>query len=139
MGLAVPGRVERRVLESEVSGDVDHDAGPLADVGNELLALAVWQGEEHDVETVRVGRVEAGEHEIGIGTHEARVQLGHARTGLRVSCRPHEIEVGMLGNEAEELGASVPGRAHDADGSHVPSIPTDSCTRVHDYADAPST
>ena len=48
--LAVPLRVERRVLQPEVGGQVDEVADLAEQLGHDRLAGAVGQAEEHEVE-----------------------------------------------------------------------------------------
>ena len=57
VGLAVPDRVEGRVGQAEVGGQVHDGAHPGDQLGDQVLGLPVGQGQEHQVEPVELRRL----------------------------------------------------------------------------------
>ncbi len=98
--MPVPGRIQRGILQAEVSGEVHHHADMLFDVGHEVLRFPVRQGEEHDVETVEVGRLCGPEREGWIGGGQ-RWRVGADRlSGGRTGPGHHHLEFGVGGAQA---------------------------------------
>ena len=114
MGLAVPRRVQRGVLQAEVGREVDDPADPAVEVAEQLLALAVGQGQEHEVEPVDRHRVPGLEDLVAVGRGEVRVQRGHRLAGLRIAGRDGDVEIRMGRGDPQQLRTGVARRADDA-------------------------
>ena len=97
--VAVPPGVKTRVAQAEVGGQVHDPSHPLPQVGNELLRLAVGQGQEHDLQAVQLRGVEGGEAQLRIRRDQARVQLCHRGAGVRVSGGEADVEARVAGAE----------------------------------------
>ena len=128
--LAVPGGVQRRVLEAEVGGQVDQPLHPAPELGDEALGRPVGQAQEDQVEAGRRLDVDRLEAKPGVGGGQAGIQLGDRGTGLGVARGQHDLEIGVLGAEAEQFGPGEPGGADDADGEHRATL----YVEVHRYA-----
>ena len=115
VGLAVPGRVERGVLEAEVGGQVDDDADLGHQIGHQVLGLAMRQGHEHQVQAVQLRRVGRGVGEVGIGGSQGRGVVGHRlpRRGRRPWPPPLRAQDGRHRGAGAPPG--VPGGTDDAD------------------------
>ena len=77
------------------------------------------QAEEHDVEPVDAVGVERLEHEVRVGTGEARVQ--RRRRGTPACESPVATttsKLRVLGGEPQQLGAGEPRRTDDPDPQH---------------------
>ncbi len=77
-------RIQRRVLQPEVGGQVDDGPDPLAQVGYQVLRGAVGQGQEHQVETLGRAGVDLGQVQVGVGGGQARIEVGYPAAGLGV-------------------------------------------------------
>ena len=96
-----------------------HASGEL---GHQVLRRAVRQPEEDEVEPVARLGVELVEVQGGIRRPEARVQIGHPSTGLRVGGGHAHVELRVLAAQPQQLRSGVAGGADDADGGHRPRI-----------------
>jgi hypothetical protein len=88
-------------VQAEVGGQVDDLADPAPDFGDDLLRCAVRQPEEHEVEAVAGGGVEAFERGVAVGRGQARVEPGDAAAGLGVARGDAHVERGVLGAETQ--------------------------------------
>ena len=88
-------------------------ADGVGELGGDPLRFAVRECEEHDVEPGDVGRVEALVGDLGVGAGEGREQIDDRgpRVGLRGD--KADLELGVAGEQAQELGARVPASPHD--------------------------
>ncbi len=118
VGGAVPLLVVRGRAQTEVRSEVDHQTDPIEQLGDDLLAGAVRQPEEHDVDPVEQGRGPADEVQTRVGRRQARVERGHRGAGLRVPGGEAHAELRMLGTESQQLCSGEPGRSDDADLDH---------------------
>ena len=127
MRLAVPGRVERRVTQPEVGGQVDDDPDPVPQGRDDPLRLAVREGAEHEIETVEaveavrdvlVGRL-VDHSRVGGG--QRRRVLPDQLTGVGMGGDRGHLDVGVARQETQELNARVP-RSTDDPGLHRISI-----------------
>ena len=121
MLLAVPGGIERRIVQPEIGRQIHDDPDPLPQGWHHPLRLPVRQGAEHDVETVeavrpscleslRAGRL-VDQARVG-GGQRRRVLTDHlAGVGMR---RDHgHVDVRMAGQKPEQLDPGVPGSSDD--------------------------
>ena len=76
------------------------------------------QAEEDEVEAGDPVGVEALEDQVRVGHGQAGVELGRRATGLAVARRAHELQVRVLGDEPQQLGARVARRPDDPDADH---------------------
>ena len=118
MRLVVPQRVEPRVAQPEVGGQVDHVSDPPEQVRNEGLGGAVGQAQEHDVAAVHDRGVGLCVGEVRVLGGQAGVKVGDSRSGLGVAGRHHDLEVGMAGAEPQQFGPRESGGPDDADAGH---------------------
>ena len=122
VGLAVPGRVQVGVLQPEVGGQVHDPAHPTVELGDQLLALAVGQGQEHEVEPVDRHRVPGLEGLVAVVGREVRVELGDGRTGLRGARGHGHVELRVGRGEPQQLRAGVPRRPDHTDLGHPDTL-----------------
>ncbi len=106
--LAVPLRVEGRVLQTEVGGQVD-DVPDLADqLGDDRLAGAVGQAQEDEIQPSEGLGLVGREDQVGVGGGQARVQLGGPDASLGVTGGQAHVEVRVLGAQPQQLRAGEP-------------------------------
>ena len=65
------------------------------------------QRQEHDVEPAEGGRVERDVLEARVGGAERRVQRSHRRARVRVGGDVHDVDVGVPGEQPQQLGPRV--------------------------------
>ena len=121
MVLSVPGGVEGGVAQAEVRGQVDHQAHPTAQLGNDALGLTMRQGTEHEVESVEQRRVVLPVRQSRVCRGQRRGVGAHRLAGVRVGCGHGDLEGGMHREEAQQLRSRVP-RGPDDPGFHRISI-----------------
>ncbi len=110
MRFAVPARIHVG-RQAEVGAQIDRVADVVEQAGQEHLALAVRQRAEHEVEAGQVGHFERGEPERFVRGPQARVEVGHRRARIGAPRRVDHLDLGMAGQQAQQLGPGVPGRA----------------------------
>ena len=108
MLLAVPRRVQARVPQPEVGRQVDDDPDPVPQPGHDALRLAVGQRAEHEVQAVEVVRVGRPVAQPGVGGGQRRRVLPHHLTGVGVRGDRRHLDLGVAGEEPQELHARVP-------------------------------
>ncbi len=86
--------------------------------GRQGHARLVRQPEEHHVGRAGASDVELLEHQVRVAAGEARVQRRGQRAGLGVAGGVDHLELGVLGAQAQQLGAGVTRRADDRDLQH---------------------
>jgi hypothetical protein len=125
MGLAVPRGVQRRIAEAEVGGEVDDplDRAGVAQRRHERLGSAVRQRQEQQIQAGqfvrrRGRRRRRRERQVRVGGRQARVQVGHPCTGLRLAGGKADVERRMRGTQPQQFRAREPGRADDPDSEH---------------------
>ena len=119
--LAVPGRVEGRVTQPEVGGQVDDDADAVAQGRHDPLRLPVREGAEHEIEAVEGVRAGRLVDHSRIGGGQRRRVLPHRLAGPGVSGDRGHLDVGVARQETQELNPRV-ARATDDAGFHRISI-----------------
>ncbi len=118
MGEAVPRRVQRCVLQTERSRQVDQAADLAMELRRQRHRCLMWQPEEHHIEPLGLRWVELVEHEVGIAGSETGVQGAGQRAGLAVASGVHDLELWMLGAQPQQLCSGVPRCADDSDSFH---------------------
>ena len=82
--------------------------------GASAIDASCGQAEEDDVERRRRRRASnVVSSEVRVGRGERRVQVAGRRAGLGVGGGDDDLEVGVGGEQAQQLGAGEPGRADD--------------------------
>jgi len=131
MGDLVPLLVDRRVLEPEVSRQVDDVIDLVDKLRDDLLACSVRQASEDDVH-VGQGRIFVGHvGHVAIRCGESRVQPGHRLAGLGRTGHGDDVHVRMRGEKPQQLGTGKPGSADDANiqlFSHRMNIQINECS-----------
>ena len=106
---AIPARVVVRVAQAEVRPEVDDRGAVGDDVGNEVGRRAMREGKERGVDLgERRADREVGRGEMGVVAAD-RVVLPVAPG------EPDDVDVGMAGQQPDQLRADVPGGPDDAD------------------------
>ena len=113
VGYAVPALVVGGG-EPEVAAEVDEVRDAAGEVGHQALGFTVGQGEEDQVEAVEGRRVERIQGEARVGGGQRRVQLGDRDPGVGSRRCRDDVQVGVAGEEPQQLGAGVPGGPHHA-------------------------
>ena len=67
VGLAVPGRIQGGVPESEVGGQIDDDPHLGLQLGDQVLGLPVREGHEHQVQAVELRRLGGCVGQVRVG------------------------------------------------------------------------
>ena len=118
MLLAEPLRIERSVLQPEISRQVDHGDAGLGEARADLHRGSVRQRQERDVDVFEDGGIELGVSEI---RPQVRVDVGDV-PARELPGRPDgRREAGMPFEQPKELGARVAGCAGDRSPiRHVP-------------------
>src|SRR5690606_41449430 len=86
--------------------------------GDDLLRLAVRQGEEDEVEAVAAVGVVLLERQVAVGGGQARVEVCDGPAGLRVAGREPDVEGGVRGAQPQQLGPGEPRGPDDPDRWH---------------------
>ncbi len=105
--LAVVGRIG----QPEVGSKVDHQGAGLGQIGREGCGLAVRQREQDGVEVGRGGKPRL---DMVAGLREVREGFAERCAVPAPGRERHDPDVGVALQEANELGADVPGGAEDA-------------------------
>ena len=74
------------------------------------LRLAVRQREEHEVEPGEVAGVERCRGRDAVGAGQRREQVADHGAGVGVGGDVHDLDLGVAGEQPQQLGARVPGR-----------------------------
>ena len=120
----VPGRVGTRVAQPEVGREVDDQPGRGQGPRGELGRPAMGQGAEQHVGALLEALVDRAEGELAVGGPQPGIAGDERLAGRLVARRPGDVEVGMAGQEAQQLGPGVARGAEHADvaeGSHEDS------------------
>ena len=105
----VPARVVGRIAQPEVRSEVDHRGPVTCDLGNARRGGPVGQRQEHGVR---------------LGHRQIDCQARPREMAMRVldrlliaipALQPHQLNVRVARQDADELGTDVPGRADDRD------------------------
>ncbi len=107
VGLAVPTGV-RVGRKAEVGAEVDDVGDVVEDPGEEVLARAVRQHAEHEVEPAQVTDGERRENGVAVLGRERRVQVGDARARVRGGRDVHDLDLRVAGQQPERLGPRIP-------------------------------
>ena len=111
---AVERRPVGRALEAVVGAAVD-DERVGVELGGDRSGCAVRQREEHDVVAgERLGR-RLLQREVRVGA-QVRLHGDERLAGVRVRRDGAHLEVGMVGEEAQDLPSGIAGRAGNGDG-----------------------
>ena len=111
--LAVPARVHVG-RQPEVGTEIDRVADVIEQAGQQRLARAVRQRAEHEVEAGEVGGGERRVPQVLVGAEQPRVQLPDGRARVAVGRDVHDLDLGVAGQEAQQLGPGIAGPAHDS-------------------------
>ncbi len=80
----------------------------LDELGRDHLGLAVRQGDERDVDAGEVGGGERDVLERRVRRGQRRVERADGGARVRVGGDVDDVELGMTGQEPEQLGPCVP-------------------------------
>ena len=111
--LAVPAGVDVG-RQPEVGAEIDRVADVVEQAGQQRLARAVRQETEQEVETGEVGGDERRVPEVLVGAEQPRVQLADGRAHVAVGRDVHDLDLGVAGQEAQQLGSGIAGPADDS-------------------------
>ena len=94
--------------QPEVGAEVDDVRDAFDELRDQQLRLAVRQREEHEVEAAEVGDVDGAYREVAVGGLERRVQVADRRARVRVGGDVHDLDLGVAGEQPQQLGPCVP-------------------------------
>ena len=94
--------------QPEVGTEVDDVRGASEDLGDQQLRRAVRQRGEHDVETAEVGDVVGRAPKVAVRRSQRRIEIGHRRARVGVGRDVHDLDLGVAGEQPQQLGPRVP-------------------------------
>jgi hypothetical protein len=105
--LCVPALVHAR-RQPEIGAQVHHVADALDERRSDQLRLAVRKCDEGDVEPGEIGRRVRRVLERRVRGRQRGIQRAHARARVRVGGHVDHLDLGVVGEQPEQLGACVP-------------------------------
>ena len=94
--------------QPEVGAEVDHVTDGVDEIPRDRLRLAVGQAEEHEVEAGEVGRGDLLVGQAVVGDGQRRVEVADGGAGVGVGGDHGDLDLGVAGEEAQQLRARVP-------------------------------
>jgi hypothetical protein len=121
----VPRLVDVRILEAEVSGEVEYRQAGVQKRGRQGQGRGVRHRKEHDVRRARE-RSDVGLDEGETAAGQRRIEILDSPTGVGRGGDSSDLELGMAQQQAHELDPRVSRSTDDRDPDHdAPCVRSD--------------
>src|SRR6185312_1835765 len=133
MGMAIPAFVSCSVVEPEVGPEVDEGDASGEDRGRDLLALPMRKRGKDQIDAVQRPLVEMLKIRLRVSNGKMRVHRGERLSGLAVAEQLRGRELGMRGDQPQQLAADIARGSKDCRPNHGARPYAGNCINMQVY------